>query len=82
MAALLEGCAEVLTDSGGVQKEAYFHRRPCTTLRGETEWVETVAAGWNRLWNGPDYAPRREIADYGDGHAAEKITTLLAAAQG
>jgi UDP-GlcNAc3NAcA epimerase len=47
-------------------------------LREETEWVETIAAGWNRLWQGPDYAPRREIADYGTGHAAERLVALLA----
>jgi len=77
MAALLDGCVEVLTDSGGVQKEAYFHRKPCVTLRSETEWVETVEAGWNRLWQGPDYAARRDIADYGDGRAAYRIVELL-----
>ena len=79
MARLLSGAAAVFTDSGGLQKEAYFHRVPCVTLRSETEWVETVEAGWNRLWQGPDYGARRDILDYGDGHAAEKIADLLTA---
>ncbi|MEL3889852.1 UDP-N-acetylglucosamine 2-epimerase (non-hydrolyzing) [Ferrovibrio sp. MS7] len=78
MARLLDDCAAVYTDSGGLQKEAYFHRKPCVTLRSETEWVETVNSGWNRLWQGPDYAPRRDIADYGDGHAANRIVALMA----
>jgi UDP-GlcNAc3NAcA epimerase len=77
---LLAGAAAVFTDSGGVQKEAYFHRVPCVTLRGETEWVETVDAGWNRLWRAPDYRARRDIPDYGDGRSAEKIVAILATA--
>lgn len=74
---LLQSAITVFTDSGGLQKEAYFHRIPCVTLRSETEWVETVSAGWNRLWKGADYAPRREIADYGDGNAAAKAVELI-----
>lgn len=77
---LVAGACSVLTDSGGLQKEAYFHRRPCVTLRSETEWVETIEQGWNRLWSQPDYAPRREIADYGTGDASAKIAAVIAGA--
>jgi UDP-GlcNAc3NAcA epimerase len=75
---LLAGAVQVLTDSGGLQKEAYFHRVPCVTLRDETEWVETIEAGWNRLWTMPDYKTRRKITEYGDGNAARQVAAITA----
>jgi UDP-GlcNAc3NAcA epimerase len=77
MARLVDNAASVFTDSGGLQKEAYFHRVPCVTLRDNTEWVETIEAGWNRLWTTPDYRPRSEIADYGKGQSSEALASIL-----
>ena len=80
MTRLVHHAAAVFTDSGGLQKEAYFHRVPCVTLRDETEWVETIEAGWNRLWTTPEYMTRRDILDYGSGNSASIIAARIKAA--
>ncbi len=54
MLAALEACQRVVTDSGGLQKEAHWAKRPCVTVRSETEWVETLRGGWNQLWGPQD----------------------------
>jgi UDP-GlcNAc3NAcA epimerase len=74
---LLAHSKTIFTDSGGVQKEAYFHRVPCVTLYSNSPWIETIEHGWNRLWTTPEYAPRTEITEYGDGHSSRRITEIL-----
>lgn len=96
MACLERHARLVATDSGGVQKEAFFHRVPCVTLRDETEWVELVELGWNRVVRPTSAAAVRDgilaALDahdrrdpppdlYGGGKAAEQIVQALTSAR-
>jgi UDP-N-acetylglucosamine 2-epimerase len=87
MLALIQSARKVITDSGGVQKEAYCLNIPCITLRSETEWVETLAGGWNTLVGAETSAILHAILQpppsdptlrhYGDGRASWAIASIL-----
>ncbi len=79
----------VVTDSGGLQKEAYFLKTPCTTLRDQTEWVETLNDNWNQLCNideeliikatqrNLDFVKKEQLSCFGNGNAAKKIVDII-----
>jgi UDP-GlcNAc3NAcA epimerase len=91
MMCLLKNAKIIVTDSGGLQKEGYFHRIPCVTIREQTEWIETIESGWNSLADMTSAQgivgsiinamnasiERSEIAEYGDGSASEQIVKII-----
>lgn len=94
MVKLEKHAALILTDSGGVQKEAFFHKKPCITIREETEWTELVESGWNTLVNPLSSkeildlifskigTQGKNISPYGEGNASVNIAKSLLKRQG
>jgi len=89
LASLASQARVIVTDSGGLQKEAYWYGVPCVTVRASTEWVDTVAVGANVLVDDDPSALAEAVATaaippnrpvlYGDGHASERIAQVLVA---
>ncbi|MFX0204103.1 MAG: UDP-N-acetylglucosamine 2-epimerase, partial [Candidatus Hodarchaeota archaeon] len=89
MIALEAHAKVILTDSGGIQKEAFFTNVPCVTLRDETEWIETVEAGWNHLGGtdpkgivdafqkATDSLPKEQLEFFGNGKASDFMLNEL-----
>jgi UDP-GlcNAc3NAcA epimerase len=88
MLALESEACVIATDSGGIQKEAFFHRVPCVTMREETEWTELVEMGWNTVASPQEVALPEVVikamktegvtgSPYGNGKAAQQIARLL-----
>jgi UDP-N-acetylglucosamine 2-epimerase len=85
---------KIITDSGGIQKEAYFLKVPCVTLTDQTEWIETLDGGWNVLCRTDKNSIVNQVSDthtdprvfekkyFGDGKAAERIVKILEAVFG
>ena len=84
---IIKNAQKVLTDSGGLQKEAYILQKPCVTMRGETEWIETLKDNWNILVNDNFELLVEKVNEevilgphksyYGDGIASKRIVQII-----